>query len=104
MTSTKANGAKTRKRKPHNAPSLEYASFNELLEQVAAQPRNAVVNGNTVQMPRSERLLRLMLDRALQGKVRGITKLLQLMAANQRVAATHRDEFVTVINVIACNL
>ena len=87
-----------RNRKPHNARSTDYASFNELLAQIAAEPRAALVGDEQVTMSRCERLFRLMVERALQGKVREITKLLQLMAKNPSTAATFRDETVTVIS------
>lgn len=92
------------RRKPHNARTLEYFSFNELLAMIATERRVALVGGKQTSMCRSERLLRLMLDRALQGKVREVTKLLQLMAKNPSVAATFRDEVVIVVSGAACNV
>lgn len=96
---------KTRaKRKPHNARKVEYSSFNELLSSVAAEKRAARVGNDQVVMRRNERLFRLMLDRALKGNAREVTKLLQLMAKYPTVAATYRDEFVTVVSGHLCNV
>ena len=91
-------------RKPHNARTTEYVSFNELLAMIAAERRVAVVGGRQTSMNRGERLLRLMLDRALQGKVREVIKLLQLMAKNPTVAATFRDEIVIVTSGALCHV
>jgi len=85
-------------RKPHNARTINYASFDELLALIAAEPRSAMVGDEQVIMPRGERLLRLMLDRALQGHARDVIKLLQLMANSPSIAATFREERVTVIS------
>ncbi len=90
--------------KPHNALTSEYTSFNELLAMIAAERRVALVGDQQRSMSRGERLLRLMLDRALQGKGREVTKLLQLMAKNPSVAATFRDEIVIVTSGALCNV
>ena len=92
------------RRKPHNAGSIHYASFEELLAQIAAEPRTARVGDEQVTMSRSDRLLRLMLDRALQGNVREVTKLLQLMAKYPAIAATYREQFVVVISGAFCDV
>ncbi len=102
MASSKSNTS--RNRKPHNARTANYASFDELLAQIAAEPRTALVGDQQVTMSRRERLFRLMVDRALQGKVREVTKLLQLMAKNPSTAATFRDETVTVISGVLCRV
>lgn len=104
MVIKKSGAASRGNRKPHNAARSEYASFNELLSLIAAEPRTALVGGEQVTMSRSERLLRLMLDRALQGKVREVTKLLQMMARSPGVAATFRDEWVTVVSGALCDV
>ena len=91
-------------RKPHNARTIEYATFPELLALIAAEPRTALIGDGHVSMPRSERLFRLMLDRALQGNVRDVIKMLQLMAKYPAVAATFRDETVIVVGGALCNV
>lgn len=85
------------KRKPHNARTTDYASFAELLAMISAEPRTALVGDEQVTMPRGERLLRIMVDRALQGHAREVTKLIQLMAKSPSLAATFRDERVLVL-------
>lgn len=84
-------------RKPHNARTASYGSFGELLTQVASEPRKARMGNAQVTMPRSERLLRVMLASALSGKVRDVAKLLGMMAKNPALAATFRSETVTVL-------
>ena len=55
-------------------------------------------------MSRSERLFRVMVDRALQGNVREVTKLLQLMATRPTLAATFREETVIIVSGPLCNV
>ena len=98
MKTKKSGAAPKRKRKPHNAHTAEYGSFQELLAQISAEPRTALVGDKEVSMSRSDRLLRLMLNRALQGNVRDITKLLQMMAKSPSLVATFREETVIVIS------
>lgn len=104
MARTKKKTKAPGNRKPHNAKTANYASFDELLALIAAEPRNAFLGDEQVTMPRGERLLRLMLDRALKGHPRDVTKLLQMMAKNPATAATFRDEFVTVIGGVLARL
>lgn len=93
-----------RGRKPHNARTAEYGSFDELLAQMGAEPRTARVGEQEVMMPRTERLLRVMLARALDGNARDVAKVLQLMAKSPTLAATFRKEFVTVVSGIMCKV
>lgn len=104
MTTKKAKGASARKRKPHNARTMEYVSSVELLRMMACEPRTVEIDGQTVTMPRGERLLRLMVMRALQSKSREIVKLLQIMFANPTIAATYRDESVIVFSGAFCHV
>lgn len=92
------------RRKPHNARTIYYLSFYELLAMIAAERRVALIGGQQTSMSRSERLLRLLLDRALAGKARDVIKLLQLMAKNPSVAATFRDEIIIVTSGALCNV
>ena len=93
-----------RERKPHNARTAEYGSFDELLEQMGAEPRTARMGDQEVTMPRTERLLRVMVARALDGKVRELTQLLRIMAQRPHLAATFREDFVTVVSGIMCKV
>ncbi len=81
-------------RKPHNAGTNEYVSYNELLLRLAHEPRAVQIGDQQVTMPRVERLMRVMVERALQGNVRDIAKLLQMMARNPTLAATFRMQTV----------
>ncbi len=92
------------RRKPHNARSVHYASFEELLAQIAAEPRTARVGDEQVTMSRSDRMLRLLLDGALRGDVRNVTKLLQLMAKYPAIAATYREQLVIVMSGAICDV
>lgn len=103
MASRTLRAATGGKRRPHNAASREYGSFEDLLAAIAAESRTALVGTDQVVMSRSERLLRVMVDRALQGNVREVTKLIHLMATRPKLAATFREEIVTVISGPLCN-
>ena len=92
------------RRKPHNVRSVHYASFDELLAQIADEPRVARVGDDEITMSRRERLLRLLVDGALKGDVRNVTKLLQLMAKYPAIAATYREQFVVVISGAFCDV
>lgn len=104
MTSPTSKPATRRARKPHNARTPGYGSFNELLALIADERRTALVGEQQVIMSRRERLFRLMVDRALQGKVREVTLLLRLMANSPTLAATYRDQVVTVISGSLCTV
>jgi hypothetical protein len=104
MSAKSSKSGATGRRKPHNAQSIEYVSFKDLLAQIAGEPRTARVGDEQVTMARGDRLLRLLLDRALQGKVREVIKLLQLMAKYPNVAATFREENVIVMSGAMCRV
>lgn len=85
-------------RRPHNARIADYYSFNELLNIVADEPRKATIAGKEVSMTRTEALLRVTVDRALQGKTRDMIKLLQMMAKDPGLAATSRTQTIYFFN------
>jgi hypothetical protein len=85
-------------RKPHNAKKSEFVSFGDLLGKVATEVREVQVGDDLIEMPRVERLIRLTLARALKGNVRDVAKMLNLMAQNPELAATHRERTVIHIN------
>ena len=93
-----------RGRKPHNARTSEYVSFDDLLSRLASEPRTVQMGDQHVTMPRVERLMRVMVDRALQGKVRDIAKLLNMMAKNPTLTATFREQMVIRICPSLANL
>ena len=103
MVSKTSRSRTGRRRKPHNASTNDYASFDELLASIAAEPRTALVGSDQLKMSRSERLFRVMVDRALQGNVREVRRLLHLMATRPTLAATFREETVTVVSGPLCN-
>lgn len=94
---TDTNKSKQR-RKPHNARRVDYGSTDELLAQIAAEPRTVRVGEREVTMPRIELLWRVRVARALAGNVRELKHLLRIMAKRPALAATFREEFVTVVS------
>lgn len=104
MTSPTPKTTTRRARKPHNASAPGYGSFNELLSLIADERRAALVGEQQIIMSRRERLFRLLVDRALQGNVREVTLLLRLMANSPALAATYRDQVVTIISGALCNV
>jgi hypothetical protein len=94
----KGTGARRAPRKPHNAKTAEYATFNELLGMIADQPRKAKIAGQEVTMTRTEVLLRVLVERATQGKVREIKQLLQMMARDPGLAANSRTHVQIFLN------
>ena len=59
--------------------------------------RKATMAGEAVTMTRREALLRLTVERALHGKTRELTRLLQLMVKDPKVAAACRGQMVVFI-------
>ena len=104
MVGRTAKTAAGGRRKPYNVATRDYGSFEDLLAAIAAEPRTALVGDDQVVMSRSERLLRVMVDRALQGHAREVSKLLQLMATLPTLAATFREETVIVVSGPLCNV
>jgi len=104
MSVTSPKKGRRARRKPHNARSFHYASFEELLAQIAGEPRVARVGDDEVTMSRGDRILRLLLDGALKGDVRNVTKLLQLMSKYPAIAATYQDQFVVVYSGAFCDV
>jgi hypothetical protein len=85
-------------RKPHNATQpADYSSLAELISKVGDEPRKVLVRGQEVNMSRSERLLRLQVDRALQGNVREVANIIRLMIKYPDIAASYREEKVVLI-------
>lgn len=81
-------------RKPHNARREDYQTFDELLAKIGDEPCQAMVDDEEVTMTQIERLLRVMIDRAMHGNVREMTKLLQIMPNDPGLAATSRTQTV----------
>lgn len=98
MTKKSSAGSMGSKRKPHNARVDAYCSLEELLTLTGAEPRELRMGQRQVIMPRTERLLRVVVARALDGNVRELTQLLRIMAKHPALAATFREEFVTVLS------
>lgn len=91
------------RRRPHNARTAHYGSFGELLDIVANEPRKVTLAGKDVTMTRTEALLRVMVDRALQGNTREMIKLLQMMAKDPALAANSRQRVIVFINGALAN-
>ena len=88
-----------RGRKPHNAaPATEHENVAELVQSVGSEPRKVLVAGRTVEMSRAERMLRLQIERAMQGKARDVTDVLRLMVKHPDMGCSFRTELVIVIS------
>jgi hypothetical protein len=80
-----------RGRKPHNAPSApDYKNLAELIQLVGSEPRKVLVGGKTVEMTRSERMMRLQLERAMQGKAQDVRQVLSLMLRYPGISSSSR--------------
>ena len=82
-------------RKPHNAKTVDYGGFGDLLTLIADEPRRGKIDGKEVTITRAEALLRAMVERANSGKARELCKLLQMMAKDPGLAA--KSPTITVI-------
>ena len=89
----RTNRARPR-RKPHNVHREQYESFDELLATIADEPCQATIEGQEVTITQRERFFRVMVDRAMHGNVREITKLLHIMAKEPGLAATRRYQTI----------
>jgi hypothetical protein len=81
-------------RRPHNAPTSRDLSLKDLVLRIASEPRSVVIDGKARVITRAERILRLTVARALEGKARDIDQLLKAMIKNPELAASHRTETV----------
>ncbi len=88
-----------RGRKPHNARApLEHDSLADLVRQVGSETRKVLKGGETVEMTRTERTLRLQVERALEGnKVREVASILRLMLKHPEIARSYRKEITIFI-------
>ena len=96
-------GAKRPPRKPHNAKTSDYGGFQDLLALIAEEPRRGKIDGKDVTISRAEALLRAMVDRAISGKTRELTKLLQMMAKDPGLAAKSPTKTIYYVgSALAC--
>ena len=80
-----------RGRKPHNASSApDYESVAELIQVVGSEPRKVLVGGETVEMTGTERMMRLQLERAMQGKAQDVREVLRLMLRYPGISSSSR--------------
>jgi hypothetical protein len=80
-----------RGRKPHNATSApDFENLAELIQLVGSEPRKVLVAGKTVEMTRSERMMRLQLERAMQGKAQDVRQVLGLMLRYPDISRSSR--------------
>jgi hypothetical protein len=94
---TRKTGARSARRKPHNAKTADYGNFEDLLALIADEPRKANIDGEDVTITRVEALLRAMVDRAASAKSRELIKLLQMMAKDPGLAA--KSPTTTIIHI-----
>ncbi len=93
--SAKKNG---KQRRPHNASSFQYTSLDELLLEIAAEPRKVMKGGQVTTMSRAERILRTEIEAALGGQVRALAYLLRLIAKQPKLACSERPRTTIFIN------
>lgn len=90
-------------RKPHNArPSDDYLSLEELVRKVGSEPREAVLDGEVVEMSRCERTFRLMVGRALEGNAREVAQILRHMIKYPELSKSFKEEIVILITGSDC--
>lgn len=77
------------RRKPHNAKAAgDYLSLADMVEAIASEKRKVPTCAGEVLMTRRERNLRLLVARALEGKVRELAQVLRIMIKYPDMAAT----------------
>lgn len=92
-------------RKPHNAKrAADVESLEELVARVGAELRRIPTSKSVVEMTRLERTLRLLVDRALEGKVRDVAHVLRLMLKHPSLAKSYREETVIVLSPVMANV
>lgn len=88
-----------RGRKPHNAPPPpEFESLQDLVKKVGSEIRKASLKGETVEMSRTERTLRLQVDRALSGKTRDLVQILRLMQRHPNITKSYKERTVITVS------
>ena len=99
MPSSSTRAKRGGSRKPHNARRpADVESLEELVARVGAEVRKIPSSKGVVEMTRLERTLRLLVNRAMEGKVRDVAHLVRLMSKYPSVAKSYREETVIVIN------
>ncbi len=102
MTKAKSNkaggGGARRPRPPHNAAKPpSFRSIGELAQAIAAEPRRASIKGEEIVLSRAEGLCRLMVESALKGSISDLKLLIQLIANNDDLAGTAREQWVLLL-------
>ena len=91
-------GAAKWPRPPHNAAkSPSFRSIGELAQAIAAEPRRASIKGEEIVLSRAESLCRLMIESALKGSISDLKLLIQLIANNDDLAGTAREQWVLLL-------
>lgn len=87
-----------KQRRPHNASSFQYTSLEELILEIAAEPRKVMKGGEVTTMSRAERILRTEVEAALGGQVRALAHILKLIAKQPKLARSERPRRTIFIN------
>jgi hypothetical protein len=94
-----------RGRKPHNATSApDYQNVAELIQLVGSEPRTVLVPGEAVGITGTERMMRLQLDRAMQGKAQDVREVLSLMLRYPDISCSGRIIIRVVLNSVDSRL
>lgn len=96
--STTRKPARRRAKPPHNAAKpTNFRSVGELARAIGAEPRGARLRGQAVIMSQTERLCRLILENALDGKVPDLKFLIQTMAKYPQIAGSAKQRWVLLL-------
>jgi hypothetical protein len=72
--------------------------LKDLVLRIAIEPRDVVIDGAVRTMTRAERVLRLTVQRAVDGEVRALAQMMKIMKDTPDLAASVQTETVYFIN------
>lgn len=83
---------------PHNAKeTISFRSIGELAAAIGAETRRASLNGAEVVMSQAEAMCRLLIDRAIKGSNPDLRLLIKMMATNEQIAGSVREQWTLVL-------
>ena len=97
---TKATGRKMASkppkapRRPHNARKPTFRSLGEMARSIGAEPRRATLRGKEVVMSQAERLCRVIVDSAINGRISDLKLLIGIMADHPQIASPATERWV----------
>lgn len=82
-------------RRPHNAGKRgTFRSVGERARAIGAEPKRVTLGGKEVVMSQSERLCRLIVEKAINGSVSDLKLLIRTMVDHPQIAASATDRWV----------